>query len=288
MRARLRIIPALLLPILLLAPVRSPAQNGDPGDGETRETRPPQPGWTLSRTMRAFIRAVPFDDAQLFFPRHGDWEYHTSLRDSTGARHPGVWRFAAADVDSAIALPNGPLCNEFSHGGGVAIPSIVYAMEEQNTWRRTSATRYDAYLDVDEDRVWVRWRKEDGRWVIDARGSITGYIPPPPSIVAARRDTLVGRPLKLPLPGDTPVASGASWFNTDESIVVAGRHRNKYGAPRTLRERDLVTYTTFQGVPVYMEAGDYRRNRLPAVVYLPVDTVGTFQPYVGHVGNGCG
>ncbi|HST61894.1 MAG TPA: hypothetical protein VLK84_24550, partial [Longimicrobium sp.] len=276
MHARLPALPFLLFATLSLGVGRLAAQK----DGEAEGTRDvPRRGWSVGRTMRAFLRAVRNDEPAPFFPRHGDWEYHTSLRDSTGARHPGVWRFSPADVKSAIALPNGPLCNEFSHGDGIAIPSIVYAaMEEPDTWRRTSATRYDVGLEVDDDQLWVRWRKEDARWVIDALGSIRGYIPSPPSTVAATRDTLRYRQLKLPLPDETRTAPAASWFGQGEPVTVDGHRLSKNGFPRTFRERELVTYTVYDGVPVYIAADD--RDGVPhSVVYLPIDRAGTFQPY---------
>lgn len=277
---RISIIPHLPLPMRLSATMAAAALllASPPLRAQAKDTMPgTRPGWSVDRAMRVFRR--DFDErAEAFFPRRGTWDYVTRTRDHTGAVHRGIHRFPAGQTDAAI---DGPLCEEFKHGEISVMGSLAwYAVETETRWRRVSATRFQPRKPEEESTVFVDWRREDGRWVIAAIGSLSSYVPPPPPPTPPL-DPLLGRRLRLPLAGDARVAGEMDWYRDNLPVEIAGHRRTKYGLPRELSERDVVYFTTFEGVEVYAEPSEVRSRRGPIIVYIPVDRTGMFQPYEG-------
>jgi hypothetical protein len=228
--------------------------------------------------MRAFTQN--FDDhATDYFPRRGTWDYVSRTRDHTGRAHDGIYRIPAAQTDSAM---NGPLCAQFRYADAVLVGSLVeYAVLRETHWQRVSPTRFEPREPDNGATVFVDWRKEDGRWVIATIGSLNDYVPSAPRPVPSP-DTLVGRYPRLPFPADGRFAGETDWFRENQGIVIRDHRYTKYGQPRELRERDVVYYATYEGVPVYAEPSALGPWRAPIIVYLPVDRTGSFQPYEGR------
>jgi hypothetical protein len=100
----------------------------------------------------------------------------------------------------------------------------------------------------------------------------------------ATGDTLVaGRPFRTVHPTDRQYAAGAVWYMNNQPITVQDRSYVKYGLPRILGANEVTRFATFQGVPVFAEAG--ARGR-PDVLYVPVRPGCEFQPYQVSVGDG--
>ena len=120
-------------------------------------------------------------------------------------------------------------------------------------------------------------------------GQEASYRPPPaappPEDAVAALDR--GAPLHLPLPADARVVGEEPWFEGYRPIIVAGYWLTANGRPIRLGESDVVTWGTYRGVTVYVEAGPHAPNRRPDVVYLPADRTGMFQGYANMLSNGC-
>ena len=246
-------------------------------------------GWSLDRTMRAFVENV--DAARAYFPTRGEWTWvlttHYPGRDSLG-----VHRFPAAQTDSALG-PNGPVCDMFSVGHTVAIGTVAAAAFEagetgKGDWRRVSGTRFVPPGRGARSPVFVQWRREDGRWVISSfGGEHDSWVRLVGRAAAEARDTLRGRRLRLPLPAGTRLASSTEWYRAGQPIRLTGPAILTYGTPRQVPDGSLVYYTTYDGVGVWVEPGELASRWGPVFLYLPVDTAGTFQTYANWGGNGC-
>ena len=94
--------------------------------------------------------------------------------------------------------------------------------------------------------------------------------------------TYQGRPISQAFPTDSTFALNASWYRSNEPIVVAGRVYVKYGLPRLLGASEVVSVAVFRSVPVFAEPTADRQH--PEVIYLPVQSGCEFQPYLNHVG----
>jgi len=273
---------ALLIALLL------PRSNLLAQDQDTLVQRPQprsQPGWSLSRTMREFIRDVARPVG--YFPTRGTWDYVTEVRDRGGRKTVGTHRFPAAQTWDAVERPDGPLCNMFSSGDGVVFPSVVGYAYESRDWRRVVRTRFEPRPADARVGVWVDWRREDGRWVISTVGE---WIQPPPRVLgipaAQARDTLRGRRLQLPLPPGARLATDAPWY-AGETLHLSGPPYLKQPRTRKMEPRSLVYYATVDGVTVWTEPWELASGWGPSVVYVPVDREGVFLPYVSWRGNGC-
>ncbi|HEX8244135.1 MAG TPA: hypothetical protein VF541_11580 [Longimicrobium sp.] len=259
----------------------------------------PRPGSNLDATMRAFVRAVAGREPAAFFPRRGDWTWYVAHRTKGEPNRVGVWRFPAAQTDSAIWV-GGPVCNSFNSGeletGGALLehagleepPLSSSPVHHVAPWRRVRGTRFVPPGEPAESPVFVEWRREDGRWVVAAfgderfHGRPEARVPNPHTVT---RDGERGAPLRLPLPADGAYAAGMDWYQQHVPIEVNGHRLLKYGIPRQLGDGDVVRYGSLHGVPVYVEPGDLRR---PTVVYVALTPDGSFQPYQYMTGDGCG
>ncbi|HEX9936671.1 MAG TPA: hypothetical protein VGB15_06100 [Longimicrobium sp.] len=124
--------------------------------------------------------------------------------------------------------------------------------------------------------------------------------PPPPPVAPAVQDISVcvlqnGQLTTVtaqynPATGDTTgvpsvtegYAANATWFINNEPITFNGRRYVKYGLPRVLGVTEVTSSGTFEGVPVFAEAG----AASPDVIYIPVRTGCEFQPYQVEVKAG--
>ncbi|HEX6750983.1 MAG TPA: hypothetical protein VF092_27085 [Longimicrobium sp.] len=270
-------IPLLATAILALA--RPPA-----GAAQDTTSWASRPGWSLERTMREFVNTLG-GSAPGYFPSRGEWAWVVTKRYPDGRRHANVWRFPAAQTDSALGW-NGPVCNSFSSGDAVAIETIVSIAYEsqQSPWRRVGETRFVPPGQPAGSPYWVEWRREDGRWVISAFGEPGWYV----RGVAGRDAADVARAhaprLRLPIPDDVPVASGGDWLQAHPNIILHGRLLIRYGLPRQLKDGDLVREGSYQDVALYVEP---RTRGRPEVLYVPVGRTGMFQPYQNEISNGC-
>ncbi|HSU13859.1 hypothetical protein [Longimicrobium sp.] len=273
---RVRTLPILIptLAVLAVRPASAAAQEDSAFSGS-------RPGWSLERTMREFARALG-GDAPGFFPARGDWTWVVTRRYPEGRDRPTVWRFPAAQTDSAMA-PGGPVCDSFHSGDSVMLGTLADAGD--GPWRRVRGTRFVAPGRAAGSPVWVEWRREDGRWVVSAYGEEAGFVPRLPGRDAAEVASTRGdAPLRLPLPADAPVAAGAAWYESNAPIRVAGQRMTRWGLPRPLRDGEVVRYSKYEGVALYVEP---EVRGIPRTVWVPVDRAGIFQQYVNQIGNGC-
>jgi hypothetical protein len=90
--------------------------------------------------------------------------------------------------------------------------------------------------------------------------------------------TYQGRPFHAAFPVDSTYALDASWYRDSEPLWFGQGRYVKYGQPRILGTTDVVPVGTFRGVTVFAEPSANRER--PEVIYLPVDPVCDFQPYV--------
>lgn len=238
--------------------------------------------------MNAFIEAVqeyPRDTLLGFFPRVGTWTWERTTHQDGRPDVVGRWRFVTSDLPRAIEYP-GPLCTSFTYGGD-AIPMHSFrwiVIENPGRWRRVADNRFVPPGASARSRTFVQWRRENGRWVMDAFGNEVRRGPPVLGIEpnAVRRDR--GGPPTFPLPPEDGVAGGATWFESNESIVAEKERLIKYGMPRRIEAELLWRYGYVYGVPAYREVGT---SGTPDVLYLPVDRNGLFQPYQDSIGDGC-
>ncbi|HET7462493.1 MAG TPA: hypothetical protein VFJ82_14665 [Longimicrobium sp.] len=246
-----------------------------------------RPGWSLRRTMRAFLREAGMTVLG-FFPTRGEWDYVTETRYRGAGKVVGIHRFSAAQTRDAIERPDGPLCNMFSSGDGVVFPSVVgYAIESPG-WRRVGPRRFQPSQADDRIGVWVEWKREDGRWVIAAIGE---WATEPPRVlgtpVAQARDTVRGRRLSLPLPPGAKLAPDAPWYQAGRTLQIEGPPYLRVQLTQKFASGRLVSYATVDGVTIWTEREQLQSSWGPNVVYVPIDRDGTFQVYDSGRGNGC-
>lgn len=248
------------------------------------ETPGSQPGWTLERTMSAFL--LHANEPRGFFPTRGDWAWVVTTHYTDRPDHVGIQRFRAEDADRAIA-PGGPLCPTFNRQ--VVDPSSITGSPRNGPWRRVG-TRFVPPGRGAGSPVFVEWRREDGRWVVSSFGEEEVYYPPSEAPGTVHRVGVRAGPrgeaLRLPLADSVRVAGGAEWFERKQPIVVAGYRLVMYGLPRTLGDGDVVRWGIFDGIPIYVEPMNLK-SRAPDAVYLPIDRAGMFQPYQNTAENPC-
>jgi len=258
-----------------------------PAAAQQYSDEPPgsRPGWTLERTMRAFL--LHGGEPLGFFPTRGDWAWVVTTHYPEAPDRVGVRRFSAGEAERAMA-PGGPLCSTFNRQ--VRAPGTITGSGGEGPWRRVG-TRFVPPGSGAGSPVFVEWRREDGRWVLSSFGEEERYYPPPPEAPGTVHRVGVrggprGEALHLPLADSIRVAAGAEWFERKEPIVVGGYRVVMYGLPRTLGDGDVVRWGIFDGIPIYVEPTSLR-ERIPEVVYLPVDRAGMFQPYQNISENPC-
>jgi hypothetical protein len=114
-----------------------------------------------------------------FFPRRGEVTYHTRTRGADGVVQ-GIWRFPAGEVPAAL---DGPLWPSFIiQFEGQPIGLVAHqVMVRGPEWVRVTPTRFVPLGEDVTSGIFVQWRLEDGRWVIDAFGDEeygAGPLPP--------------------------------------------------------------------------------------------------------------
>lgn len=259
-----------VLPALLAAPVHAQA---------------------LEARMRSFLAAVGDEsrigeppDAHLFapfFPRAGEWTRMVTFHRFTGNDSVAIERYRTAEL-ARLLEPGAPLCGMFDAGTGDVGPVIdedgYGSLFEPGEWTRVRGNRFVAPGRPADSPVFVEWKMEDGRWVISSIGDYWEEGPPDgdrPPLQAIVRDS-ARTELRLPLGADTQYGPGRPWFDRYEPIEFDGMRYIKYGLPRRLSGGEVVRFGTTDGVPVAVEPGE---GRIPSVVYVAVDSGGSFQPY---------
>jgi hypothetical protein len=94
----------------------------------------------------------------------------------------------------------------------------------------------------------------------------------------ATNDTVIdGRPFReVHSPQQPQYAAGQTWFVQDAPIRVMNREYVKFGVTRLFEAGQLTRAATYQGVPVFTEAG---AATPPQVIYVPVRPGCEMQPY---------
>lgn len=249
----------------------------------TPRTMDAQPRVPQAR-MDAFVRALADGDPAPFFPRRGGlaWVLTTHRADSVSV---GRWRFDAADLPRAQG-GGGPLCESFTMGGDVIpLHSLHYrARRTPGRWRRVGVNRFVPPGASAGSATFVQWRREDGRWVVDAFGNEVVLAP---RLLGMQRGGVVrdpGGPLAYPLPADGVYAAGTWWYEQNEVITVDGARLHRYGPPRRLDPGSVRRFGYLEGVEIYVEP---RYRRIPEVLFVAVSEDGVFQPYQNMAGDGC-
>lgn len=241
---------------------------------------------TLADSMREY---GPNESFAEFFPRRGEWRWTSTLRQAPGGDRTGRWRFRADETLEALS-DSGPLCPSFFRGGGEVEtgPTTIagWLSDEKRGWRRVGR-RYVPRGAPASSPTFVEWRREDGRWVIDAFGDEETWYPPQPqpNYPSVHRTATIGPPLSLPLPADGRYAASEPWFVSHEPILIDGRRRLEYGLPRQLGDGDVVRIGWIEGVPVYVEPSDAAHA---TVIYVALNAEGLFQPYQPGTNYYCG
>jgi hypothetical protein len=248
-----RIFP--ILPLLLAIPLRAAAQDG------------------LERRNEAFLGAVagaPHDSVAAFFPRRGDWTWTQATQGAPPGRGLKVWRFAATETLRTIQ-PNGPVCASFRQ-------LVMGIGEDGPRWRRVAGNRFVPPGGSARSPVFVRWRREDGRWVVSAFGHATYRSPGVLGYVRGRDvepDTVLWPP--------TPVyAAEAPWYVESRMIYFEGYSYYKYGLPRAIADSlALRRVGRLERIGVYIE----KRDPYAVLLYIPL-APGQYQLYTVHHGRG--
>ncbi|MFL5380955.1 MAG: hypothetical protein ACJ8GN_00380 [Longimicrobiaceae bacterium] len=252
-----------ILPLLLAVPLRAAAQDG------------------LESRNEAFLRAVtqaPRDSVAAFFPRRGDWTWTQVAEGAPPGYRPKVWRFAATQTLRAIGR-GGPACGSFLQlSGGVGAIETVLIMRINRggvRWRRVAGNRFVPPGESAPSRVFVQWRREDGRWVVSAFGDETYWFPHVPGEFRggdAVRDTV------RRLPSIPVYAAEAPWYLDGRPITFEGYRYTRYGRPRAIADSLLTRVGRFGPIGVYTAKGDDDAE----ILYIPV-APGEYQPYqAGH------
>lgn len=227
--------------------------------------------------LRRSVRSDQRDSVASFFPQRGSWSWVQTVLDSGGNRVVAVgrWRFSAAEARRAIG-EGGPLCESFEpekggYGPYEGLLGMRLSLESpwdrpQSTWRHVGTNRFVPPGEPDHSRIFVEWRREEGRWVISSIGDETLYFP-----------RVLGRRIVHPEEVQRTATVSASGYTTDAEwlIVLDGFRYTKYGLPRQLSAGDIELVGAKGNVPVYVARGDTRE---PEVLYVPTDA-SHFQPY---------
>ena len=235
----------------------------------------------LPQRMRALARAVEhYEGLRAFFPTQGEWTWVSTVEGPGRARRVEVRRFPAVETETALS---GDVCGSFIPPQEIPIVgSLGYALQLRVGWRRLAGNRFVLGRGGARSPVFVKWRREDGRWVIDTFGDtrLLDDDPAPLPEIAIRADDRPGAPLRLPFTEGTPVAAERGWYTTSEAIWADTRFRFvKDGDPRTLQPGDVVRYGEIDHVPVFAEPAALHGRYGPRVMYVLVSLRGEFQPY---------
>ncbi|HEX2207313.1 MAG TPA: hypothetical protein VHG93_06495 [Longimicrobium sp.] len=179
----------------------------------------------LDARMRAFTRAVTaeafVDSAAAFFPRRGEWTWTLTIHRGPRGDSIVVRRFRAEQTLEAIR-EGGIACESFAPRFEVRTigPLIDRMLRDERPWRRVRGNRFVPRGASAGSPVFVDWRREDGRWVIDGYGDEVWRRPR--LLGRARnegtRDSLPGPPLTTPVPADGPHAGRRRWYLEHEPI----------------------------------------------------------------------
>ena len=224
----------------------------------------------LDERMRAFLAALPRryqgpDFVAEFFPRRGDWTWVQRFLEAPGPARSGRWRFPGARTQEAME-PGAPLCNSLAWR--------VRDEEHLGGWRRAGRTRYVLPGSGPGSPVFVEWREEDGRWVVDAVGDIGYWTPSRANEHASSftRDTT----LAPGVPEEATYAAGQIWYDHNEVIKLRSYYYIKWGPPRPRGPGELSRFGSLGSVPVYVEAGEGRPSM--EVIYV-LARPGEYQAY---------
>ncbi|CAA9343442.1 MAG: hypothetical protein AVDCRST_MAG68-3172 [uncultured Gemmatimonadetes bacterium] len=248
-----------------------------------------QPRVGLDSRMSDLQRAVDSgqrDSVAAFFPRRGSWSWRQTVRSRRGDAvvAVGTWRFSAADARRAIG-ERGPLCESFEPMSGGAGPfegrlgmQLSVGLPDRR-WRRVGRNRFVPPDEPDHSRIFVQWRREEGRWLISSFGDETLARPVAEGRVVRTDEVQRTAPVAPPA-----YAADAEWYRQNTPVVLDGYRYIKYGRPRPLAPDQIERIGTKDGVPVYAARGD---GRAPAVIYVAIDA-SNFQPYEAPHGRSSG
>jgi hypothetical protein len=249
---------------------------------------------SLPARMNAFVAALEDyarEELAGFFPREGAWTWVLTTHHEGRDDRTGRWRFETRDLAAAMDYP-GPLCETFSQGGdAITMGTLMYTVTESRDeegvagrWRHAGGTRFVPPDASPRSPVFVQWRREAGRWVVDAIGDERFRGPRLPGVEPNSVVRDPGGLLEYPLPADAPYAAGAEWYEQNGPIAIDGERLIKYGLPRRLEAGIARRFGTINGVAVHVEVGT---RGTPEVVYVAASPEGMFQPYQDTIGTGC-
>jgi hypothetical protein len=132
--------------------------------------------------MNAFaeaVRAEDLDSIVAFFPRSGEWRYVHTVHMDEGTR-AGTWRFPATDTRRAISA------SELRRSFGLENEQVMGLLSHQlrsrpGSWMPVVGNRFVPPGADASSLTYVRWRRENGVWVVDvvADESFSGRNRPP-------------------------------------------------------------------------------------------------------------
>jgi len=242
--------------------------------------------------MESFLREVserPNTGLAAYFPRRGDWTWVVDLRDERGRRlGTGRWRFSGAETVRVLGA-GGPVCSSFDTAGGDVGPIegsfASQLVRATGSWRRVGTSRFVPPGASAGSPVFVKWRREDDAWVVDAFGEEGMHVPG--LLAEFASPTRISRDTSLVAEG-AGYAAGTEWYASQKPVMLDGGHYVMYGLPCIFPESDvqrLERIGVLGRVSVYAERSDEAVS-VPGILYLPV-TPGEFQPYVGFGSPPC-
>lgn len=165
---------ALILPLLLVAAC-APGEEARPPGGKTAALAAPGVSRqeTLEARMQGFLAAVRAGDSTAFlgsFSSERPWRYVLNADVATpDTVHSSrtVAEVSPARLRHDLAT-GGEYHSYFLDAGNRGLGSIGFYAEQGAEWRR-EGSRFIPWQDGEpaNPSVWVAWRQEGGRWVID-------------------------------------------------------------------------------------------------------------------------
>lgn len=134
--------------------------------GQRADAQPLHRG-TLKQRVDAFLAAVdrvPAEQLVGFFPRSGDFTYRHTVHSADGVAQ-NEWRFPAAEIRAGLAGPLDVVLTVLHERQPVGL----FAHQLQFRGRQWIHLGDGRFVPPDADRlsnIYLRWRLEDGVWVI--------------------------------------------------------------------------------------------------------------------------
>jgi hypothetical protein len=118
-----------------------------------------------TRNFLVTVRADGHDCMIAFFPAEGSWTYSRTTY-SQGGPQTGVWTIPASATRTARG---GPLSGSFEFNPeGTRVGSLRHQLlHRRGSWIRVARNRFAPPRSDRRSRIYVQWKREGDRWVID-------------------------------------------------------------------------------------------------------------------------